>query len=437
MFIGYINVPGDIGPTAQALEAKVPKAGFDEAKRLQGTLLKRYLESLWAGAAAGRKFAYTFVMGNPIELLSAFGIVPVFPEVTCLNISYRGGAPGLIAASEEEGYSTDACGYVKMGVGAALKGGQTPIGNIPRPDILLLNYSGCQIYIHWWEQLHYLTGAPIYTVDVPYIREYDGRVPPHDIDYVVGQLKELIPDLEKATGSPFDEEALREAIDRSREAWDLWRQCLETGTLRPTPFDAYFESIYYMSPITLLRGTAECVDFYRFLLDELHRRHEAGVGPTKDEKFRIIFEGVPNYPYFKSFWDLFKKWDARCVASTYPKVAGMVDSGSFRLDPGRPLESLAEYMIHAYCNLNMIGRVGLLERYVKDYQADGMIIHAIKSCRSFSMGHGDIREHFAKELDVPTLLIESDHVDPRYYSEAQMRNRVDAFFETLALRKRR
>ena len=52
------------------------------------------------------------------------------------------------------------------------------------------------------------------------------------------------------------------------------------------------------------------------------------------------------------------------------------------------------------------------------------------------MGQGDIREYFTKELDVPTLLIESDHVDPRYYSEAQLRNRVDAFFESLSLRKR-
>jgi len=36
---------------------------------------------------------------------------------------------------------------------------------------------------------------------------------------------------------------------------------------------------------------------------------------------------------------------------------------------------------------------------------------------------------------VPTLLIESDLEDPRYFSEAQMRNRIDAFFESLKHRK--
>jgi len=39
-----------------------------------------------------------------------------------------------------------------------------------------------------------------------------------------------------------------------------------------------------------------------------------------------------------------------------------------------------------------------------------------------------------KSVGVPTLLIESDLEDPRYFSEAQMRNRIDAFFESAAHR---
>jgi len=32
---------------------------------------------------------------------------------------------------------------------------------------------------------------------------------------------------------------------------------------------------------------------------------------------------------------------------------------------------------------------------------------------------------------VPTLYIESDLEDPRYFAEAQTKNRIDAFFESL------
>ena len=81
--------------------------------------------------------------------------------------------------------------------------------------------------------------------------------------------------------------------------------------------------------------------------------------------------------------------------------------------------------------LNLGLRRDLIERYCREYRADGLVIHSVKSCRLFSAGQGDMREYFTKELGVPTLLIESDLEDPRYFSEAQMRNRIDAFFESL------
>lgn len=409
---------------------------FDQARRYQARLVKDYYVRMYEAIKNGAKVAYAYVMANPIELLMVFDIVPVYPEVTSLQISYKGGAPELIGAAEEFGYSTDCCGYVKMGIGALLRGGNTVIGKVPKPDILFLGYSGCQIYIHWWEQLKYIYNIPLITVDVPYYRDFNGHVYNHDIKYVTRQLEDVvIPKLEEVSGKRFDEERLKEIIYYSREAWRYWREAIHMGKLVPSPVDAYFEAIYYMSVITLLRGTPEAVEFYKFLVDELRRRYEAGVGPTEREDFRIVFEGVPNYPFFRRFWGLFKRWNARAVASTYPKVAGLVDVGAFRLDPEKPIESLAEYMIHAYCNWNMIYRLKLLERYVREYKADGVVIHSIKSCRSFSMGHGDIREYFVKERDIPALLIDSDHVDPRYFSEAQLRNRIDAFFEELSIRK--
>jgi benzoyl-CoA reductase subunit B len=39
--------------------------------------------------------------------------------------------------------------------------------------------------------------------------------------------------------------------------------------------------------------------------------------------------------------------------------------------------------------------------------------------------------------DVATLFVESDHMDKRVVSEAQLKNRVDAFFEGLATRRQR
>ena len=72
------------------------------------------------------------------------------------------------------------------------------------------------------------------------------------------------------------------------------------------------------------------------------------------------------------------------------------------------------------------------------FTSDGIIYHPIKSCRTVSTGIGGLGAATCrKRHDVPSLFIESDMMDRRVVSEAQLKNRVDAFFEGLASEKRR
>jgi benzoyl-CoA reductase subunit B len=132
---------------------------------------------------------------------------------------------------------------------------------------------------------------------------------------------------------------------------------------------------------------------------------------------------------------MFSRWGAVAVASTYSTVGGLWEFG-FRHDPQHPLESIAAHMLsYNVCNRTFLQRYEQIERYVDEWHADAVVIHSVKSCRLFSAGQGDMREHFVRDRDVPTLLIESDLEDPRYFSEAQLRNRIDAFFEALEQRR--
>jgi benzoyl-CoA reductase subunit B len=47
----------------------------------------------------------------------------------------------------------------------------------------------------------------------------------------------------------------------------------------------------------------------------------------------------------------------------------------------------------------------------------------------------DNRRALMAARDIPSLFIESDMMDRRVVSEAQMKNRIDAFFEGLASRR--
>ena len=116
-------------------------------------------------------------------------------------------------------------------------------------------------------------------------------------------------------------------------------------------------------------------------------------------------------------------------------MGGLWEFGA-RHDPDHPFESIALHMIeHNVTNRNLTQRNEQIKRYVEEGDADGVIIHFVKSCRLFSAGQGDMREYFSRTLGVPTLYVESDLADPRYFSTAQLQTRVDAYFEALEMHK--
>ncbi|MCI0587281.1 MAG: 2-hydroxyacyl-CoA dehydratase family protein [Planctomycetes bacterium] len=406
---------------------------FQNAGRtLQKELLSQWYGELSSANEEGVPVAYLFISGNVAELLRAFDFRLGYPEVNSLQCGIKKAAGPFILKAEDAGYSSDVCGYVKNDLGLLASGGKAPFGNLPRPDLLLCTYSGCTTYVKWFEALAEATGAPLVFLDVPYHRDPDAFA--SDRAYVVSQLEELIGVCEKITGKKFDETKLRGILDRSRRAEEAWTRILESARRRPSPFDAFFEAVFFMAPLYVLRGTEACVRFYETALAEIEERIAHGIGPLPEERFRVVVEGPPPWPHFRAFGELFRRWGVCAVASTYSKVGGLFDQG-VRHDPDRPLESIAEHAIHCYTNWNLGLRRDLLERYVRDYSADALVIHSVKSCRSFSVGQADAREAFSHEKGIPTLFLESDLADPRYFSEAQMRNRIDAFFEALTHRR--
>lgn len=402
--------------------------GRDYQKELLGEWYRRITDA----KEEGRPLAYLFIQGNVSELLRSFGFEVVFPEVNALQCGIKKLSGDYILRSEDIGHSSDVCAYIKNDVGLMMKGGAGPGWTIPKPDLLLCTYAGCATYVKWFEAVSRMYDVPIVWLDVPFLQ--DEGITPEGTKYVLGQLRELIEVCERITGRKYEEDRLSEILERSRQAEDLWVEILQSAKNIPSPLDAFFEAVFFMAPIFVLRGTEECVDYYRKAHAEIQERMRLGIGPLPEESFRVVLEGPPPWSHFRSFWELFKKWNVVCTASSYTKVGGLWDFG-FRHDPRRPLESIAEYAHMGMGNLSMGRRTAMLERYVEDYRADGLVIHSVKSCRSYSVGQADIREDFIKNKGVPTLLVESDIVDPRYFQHAQLKNRIDAFFELLAHRK--
>ena len=396
-------------------------------------LMSAWMAEVGRAEAEGRPTGALMVSGHCVELLQACHVLPLFPEVIALQNAIRKKSLPLILKAEQAGYSSDNCAYVKADIGLYLDGGMGPGKPIPFPSLIVCNYVGCNVYVKWFEHLADLSGAPLFVLDVPFARTPEPSA--SDVRYVVSQLEALIAHCERLTGRRFDIDELREILAHAARAEEGYARCKDLCKGRPAPFDAYFDAINLMGPINVLRGTREAAEFFDEAVAEFEGLRAQGLGPLSEERFRTVVEGPPPYPYYRSFRNLFTRWGAVAVASTYSTVGGIWEFG-FRHDPRRPLESIAEQMLREnLTNRSIVARYGQIRRYVEEWEADALVIHSIKSCRLFSAGQGDMREYFTRELGVPTLLVESDLEDPRYYAEAQLRNRIDAFFESLEHRQ--
>lgn len=414
----------------------------EQSMILQKEMIEGLFSELATAKETGKKVCYTFVPGNLSELIRTFDMLPVYPEINALQSAMRKKSSGYIKEAERNAHSEDVCTYVKCDVGMMMKGNIGPTGQkIPEPDILLLSYTGCFTFMKWFETLkRSYPNAKVIMIHTPY--QENSEIRPEMLDYMVKQLKqEVIPQMEEVTGIKFNEQKLRKILALSKESEDWITKIFNTTKHKPSPIDAYFAGVYYIGPINIgFRGTQEAVNYYKALYSEIQERIRLGLGPItpegemKEEKYRLVVEGPPNWTNFREFWKIFYDMGAVIVASSYTKVGGVYDLG-WRHDPERPLESLAEYCMNCYTNLSIPQRIDLLSKYIRDYAADGYVTNSIKSCNSFSAGQLGMMREIEDRLEVPVGFIESDLVDPRYFSYSNIKNRLESYFQMLDQRK--
>lgn len=406
-------------------------------------LFREWFEDLRTVADTGSQAAYVFVMGSMNEVLKAFDLPVVFPEIHSLQTAVRRVAHEYLNAAEDEGYSPDLCGYVKADFAIQRRGGEHPMTRIPKPTIAVYT-NACNTYIKWaeiWERMYQI---PLFTLDVPGTRQGGKTSWPGSEDftsdrrYVEAQIAELIELCEQVTGKKFDIDKLRETMSYANNMSRGWKRVLDLNQSRPSLFNALTDGTVYLGVANSFRGTQAGSDYFTALVEEMEYKAAHGIGSLVDEKYRLIFVGVPCYPIFRRFNEMFTEWGGNFVSSTYLWFAGGGANRGFEYDLSRPLESLAEGTLISVRDAmdSMFHPNLVIEEMLKPYHVDGVVFHPIKSCRTTSAGQADSRRALMEKTDIPSLFIESDMMDRRVVSEAQLKNRIDAFFEGLASRKR-
>lgn len=414
------------------LQRKMAKPGFWKhehlapplatSPRLKELISRHYLKGQHANAV--KKVAWV-TSGAPVEFLTALGFYLVYPENHAAVCGIRRVSIDACEAAEEQGYSQDLCSYARTDFGT-IASGKTPVGRLAKPDVLVCCTNICQTVLLWYRVLAEEFGVPLVLIDTPFV--YD-KAEEHSLAYVRKQVEAAIEVAERVAGKALVPADLEAVTRRSKEAVELWLQVLQTGQARPSPITAFDEFIH-MAPIVEMRGEQFTVDYYRAMLAELQTRVEASVGALKDEKRRLLWDNLPIWYRVRWMSERLAERGVALVASTYTNAWGELAE---MIDPRNPLDSAARVHIHPILNLGTGHKLETMSQMVKDYSADGVILHSDRSCKPYSIGQVGQQQRLVSEVGVPALLLEADHSDPRAFSEEQVSARLDAFCEMLGL----
>ena len=388
--------------------------------RLKEIMTRHYFLARYS---KGAKPVAWVTSGAPVELLRAFDFYTLYPENHGALCGAQRLGPEYCGIAEDHGYHQDLCSYARIDLGHAFSG-KTPVGKLPRPDLLFASNNICQTVLYWYRVLAHRLKIPLLLFDTPY--NFEG-IRDIDISYMVDQLKGMIPVLEEVSGNPFQEEKFSRVIHRAKDASLTWGRVLETMKNKPAPM-TIFDAFVHLAPIVSLRGLPVALQYYQMLLAELEERIDQGIGAILKERKRLMWDNIAIWYKVRDFSRLFADRGMNFVTATYTNAWAET---SAHMDVERPFESMARTYGQVILNNNLNYRLKLMEGLIQDYAVDGLVIHSARSCKPYSVGQYDIKRILMERLEIPSVVIEADITDFRAFSEEQTRTRLEAFFETL------
>jgi benzoyl-CoA reductase/2-hydroxyglutaryl-CoA dehydratase subunit BcrC/BadD/HgdB len=387
-----------------------------ESERIYYKMLSDYFTRLQNAKDEGN-FIAAHTVFFPTEILDAMDIVPMHTETTTWMISlFTGECADLLSAGTELGLASEICTPHRGLAGAFASHA------LPRPDVMLWSNLICDNTAKSGELLMEINKCPGFFIDHPFQHSEEEK------KYLVGELNSLIRFLEEQSGHKMDWDRLSEIVARMDKQIELFREICELRKAVPSPFhtQGFLEllTIDYLFP-----GQPEAIDYLETLRQELADRVKAGQGAVDNERFRLMSFFIPPM-YLIGFMERISQ-EFGAVSVTEPFFTYW---GEGRLDPGKPLESIAEksYMLpeaRMYGPLDDRAINSIIE-CAKEYKVDGAIYYADVGCRH-TCAAIKLFKDILNEIDIPMLTLDCDVVDPTITSEEEMRDKLERFYELL------
>ncbi len=350
----------------------------------------------------------------PFDLLGSMGVTSCFVEFVGGWLASMGNVEPMLAEAEQAGFSTDGCSYHRAVIGAARQ------GIMPEPDFLIATSTPCTGGLAAIENLARHFDKDVFVLHIPSRDDEAG------VRYLAEQFHAMADFVAAHTGEPPDPNRLRTAVERTNETRSLLLEVYELAKAVPTPARPRDLSNFGIV-MPLLYGTEGAAEVARAYRDEFAEKVRTGRGGTAEERVRLLW--LQNRIQFHSPLEqlLEEEMAAIIVCDELNRL------GWDAIDPDDPFPGMARRALSVTLTGPAEKRLDVLRRQAREYKVDGAVNPCHWGCRQGTGARGLV-EQGLREVDVPVLNLEVDCVDPRNFSEGQMRTRLSAFIETLTAR---
>lgn len=362
--------------------------------------------------------------GTPVELLRSMGILPLYPENYGALCGAQRVSPELCSAAESKGYSPDLCSYALNHLGSIFNPGAAPMKGLPRPHLLVACNNVCSTVTEWYEAVAEYFKIPLFFMDTPFI--FAGEDEEKICRYVSEEMKALAAKLESFSRRKMDCSRLHQILRCSSETIAAWKAIREMCRTRPSPLNAP-DLFVHMAPIVVLRGTRLALNYYRSLYREVQVRAQSGVAAVGDEKYRLLWDNIAIWYGLYRFFNHFAAGGACFVSDTYTGGWSM----EINIESKKPLEALARAYAGIFLNQSLEKRVAKMCRMIDEYGVQGIVLHANRSCKPYTLLQYEILRQVKSRTGIPGVIFEADMCNPKYYADEAVQTRIEAFLETL------
>lgn len=351
-------------------------------------------------------------------------------------------------AVESRGFARDLCSYLRNYLGSMFINRFYFGGEFPKPNFCL-SFHTCDSHAKWYQLVTEHYGIPYFTIELPLGSEPE-RLPLKHA-YLVNQLNAAIEWMEKVTGKKYDDEKLIEAVKNEYDSVTLWGDICLLNKAIPAPLDIKTMLSLYIICV-LIRHRKESADFYKELKAEIEGRVAEGIAALSTERCRILDDSQPLW----SFLDMYRymeQFGAAIVGSLYLfSLAGnyeekpdgtwvvkksLEERGMVPETREQALKILAELYLERPINKAEFAphlKSLAMEMLVREFRCQGVTIHLNRGCELTSLGVMENRLALLKK-GIPVMTYEGNMGDRREVNRQEILDRVEAFMESLGLRK--